>query len=133
LWYQSQLFTQKYTWEEAKQYAKKLRLRGHNDWRLPTTNELMKLGNIELYRYDNHDNWEKWFENNKHKRIKNSKANEYFINKEFVENMPSYFAFFWTTTEYNNNSSCAWGVNFNNGYENWCYKSDEIYVLCVRG
>jgi len=132
LMYQNQPFTKTYTWEEAKEYAKDLRLGGYDDWRLPTKDELMKLGNIKLYNYDNYDNWKKWFENNNHKQIKNSKGNEHFIRKEFSENMPQ-IAWFWSITENNIDSSSAWFVYFYYG-SGYCHaKSNESYALCVRG
>ncbi len=40
---------------------------------------------------------------------------------------------YWSSTEYNNNSSSAWGVNFNGGKGTWGSKSDQNYALCVRG
>jgi len=69
---------------------------------------------------------------------KNSKGEEYFIRQEFVENMPHLHGkyesvSFWSITEYNNDSSYAWGVNFYNGSGNWGSKSNEYYALCVRG
>jgi hypothetical protein len=131
LMYQNQPFTKEYNWKEAKKYAKDLRLGGYDDWRLPTKDELYKISNIKTYgKYD--DNWSKWFDNNKHKRIKNAKGYEHFIRKEFSENMPEY-ARFWSITEYNISFFGTWGFGFTNGGGNWYSKSAESYVLCVRG
>lgn len=111
---------------------------------MSTRDELMKLGSVKLYHsdrdYKNFDEWkalhlekwQKWFENNKDKRIKNAKGYEYFIRKEFSENMPEY-AWFWSITENNNNSSGAWNVYFYGGSDDWDGKSNEYYALCVRG
>ncbi len=41
--YQNQPFTKQYSWQEAKEYAKNLKLGGFNDWRLPTREELRRL------------------------------------------------------------------------------------------
>jgi hypothetical protein len=129
LMYQNQPFTKRYTWQEAKNYCSNLTLGGYSDWRLPTRAELMKLGNIELYNYDNSDNWEKWYDKNKHRKYKNSKNHYHFIKKEFIENMPKY-SLFWTSEE--RDSSFAWGVNFYYGVGLWNLKADNDYALCVR-
>ena len=132
LMYQNQSFTKRYIWEEAKRYCKKLTLGGYSDWRLPTKNELRKLGNIYLYHYD--DNWDKWFHKNKYKIIENSNGYQYFIKKEFVEHMPPTnekdVQSFWSSTEIN--STYSWDVNFELGYYDRNYKSNENYALCVR-
>jgi len=129
LMYQNQPFTKDYTWKEAKAYCSELTLGGYSDWRLPNREELMKLGNIKLYNYDNYDNWKKWFEENKNKRLENSKGEYHFIRKEFVENMPEY-SWFWTSEE--KDSSNAWYVNFRLGNDIWDTKSNSDYALCVR-
>jgi hypothetical protein len=131
LWYQNQPFTKEYKWEDAKNYCDNLSLAGYDDWRLPQKEELNKISNIKMYGvYD--DNWSKWFDNNKDKRIKNSKGYEHFILKEFSKNMPEY-AWFWSITENNINSSRAWYVYFFHGCDFWGNKSNEYYALCVRG
>jgi len=108
LMYQNQPFRKKYTWEEAKEYAQKLRLGGYDDWRLPTRDELKKLLT---------------------KKKTKGKNGEYYICKEFVDNLES-FSWFWTSEE--KGSSSAWSVVFHRGYGNWYYKSNNGYALCVR-
>jgi hypothetical protein len=127
--YQNQPFIKRYTWQEAKGYCRDLTLGGYNNWRLPTRAELMKLGNIKLYNWDNYDNWKKWYNKNKHKRNKNSKNYYHFIKKEFIENMPKY-SWFWTSEE--RDSSSAWVVDFNLGLGDWVKHSGTRYALCVR-
>jgi len=40
---------------------------------------------------------------------------------------------YWSSTEYNNDSSDAWLVGFYYGDDVWGVKSNEFYALCVRG
>jgi len=108
LMYQNQPFTKEYTWEEAKEYAKNLRLGGYDDWRLPSKNELKKL----LTK----------------KKIK-GKNGEYYIRKEFVDNIEIY-PWFWTSEE--RDSSSAWCVRFYDGDDLWGNKTRSSYALCVR-
>jgi len=110
LMYQNQPFIKKYTWEEAKEYAKNLYLGEYDDWRLPTRAELQKLLTEES--------------------SKNLKGYTQSIRKEFIENIPK-FSFFWTSAE--KDSSQAWFVNFRYGYDLWNFKTDKNYVLCVSG
>jgi hypothetical protein len=101
-----------WTWDGAINYCDNLSLAGYDDWRLPQVYELKKLLTLS--------------KNN------NTKGYSHYIRSEFVENMPEY-DFFWSITEYNNDSSRAWYVNFGSGYDSWNYKSGELYALCVRG
>jgi len=40
---------------------------------------------------------------------------------------------YWSSREYNNDSSRVWSVNFNVGVDGWGLKSYEFYALCVPG
>ncbi len=102
----------KFFGKDAFDYCTNLTLYGYNNWRLPTRKELKKL------------------------LIPNSLDSHYFIKKEFLKNMPPLskkykFATFWTSTL--KDSSYAWYVRFDNGYDNWNLKISKNYVLCVRG
>ena len=128
LMYQNQPFTKEYTWKEAKEYCQDLTLGGYSDWRLPTRAELNKISNIKMYeKFD--DNYDKWFDKNKHRRFKNSKGEYHFIDKRFIENMPKN-SWFWTSEE--KDSSSAWGVFFEVGSDGWDGKSSKGLALCVR-
>jgi len=130
LMYQNQLFTKRYNWEEAKGYCQGLTLGGYDNWRLPTRDELFAIGNIKkFHKWKDYDTWKKWFDKNKHRRFKNSKGESHFIDKRFIENMPKY-SYFWTSEL--KDSSYAWDVLFNSGYDYWNVKSYNLYALCVR-
>lgn len=41
--------------------------------------------------------------------------------------------YYWSSTTYEKDSSSAWIINFKNGNDNSNNKSNDNYVLCVRG
>lgn len=138
LMYQNDILTRDYTYEEAKEYAKKLRLGGYIDWRLPTPEELLILATntpievsgiylipITLY-----------------------------INEKFAQNISNkYHAKFWTSDEkyieyehktffglkkemISYNSICVIGFDspkssFNYA-SSWSILDIKNYVICVR-
>jgi len=113
LMYQNQYFKEVYTWEEALLYAKKLKLGGYSDWRLPSIDEL-KLLLLE--------------EPNKEK----------FIKEAFYHSIPIEYAWFWSSSEYTNlkdknDKSKVWNINFSDGHVDYSDKLYRLYVLCVRG
>ncbi len=107
LMYQNHLFQEKYTWEEAKEYVKKLRLGGYDDWRLPTLSELRELGAFGMF---------------------GSQAEGELIKKEFIHNMPTPNSF-WTSDE---DFGGAYVVVFGSG-GSVDSKSKRHYILSVRG
>ena len=54
-----------------------------------------------------------------------------YKNKNQLKNVAS--SGYWSSTTYASDSSHAWFVNFNNGYDYWYSKTYEYYVRCVRG
>ena len=130
LTYQNQPFKKQYTWQEAKEYAKNLRLGGFDDWRLPSLRELRALGNIELYNgEDNEPFWQEWYQNNKDKAVQNSKGEKHFVHEKLVENMPKN-SIFWSSEskdEYD-----VYMVAFNLGANYVEDSTSKHYVLCVR-
>jgi len=129
LTYQNQPFTKKYTWEEAKEYAKNLRLGGFDDWRLPTLRELRALGNIELYDGEDDALWNEWYQNNKENALVNSKGEKHFMHEKLVENMPKE-SIFWTIESKDEND--VYMVSFNLGCNYVDDHAFKYYVLCVR-
>jgi len=127
LMYQNQAFIKTYTWEEAGEYCQGLRLGNYSDWRLPTRDELGKIGNIKL-----NIPWKKgWYDKNKHRRLIGSKGRNLFVRQEFLENMQTENSpWFWTSEE--KDSSHAWLVLFHFGSDSWYVKTGNSYALCVR-
>jgi hypothetical protein len=101
-------------WQEAFEYAKKLNSQnygGYSDWRVPTLDELKTI----LTKEQN----------------KNSNGNKYFIKNPLIENMPI-LRWFLSSTEHKNDSSKAWTFLFDCGFNDWCSKSYDGSVRCVR-
>jgi len=135
LMYQNDILTIDYTYEEAKDYAQRLRLGGYRDWRLPTPEELLVLAtdlNIGI----------------SYKRA--------YIRNEFAQNISNkYNAKFWTSDEeyheYIDKSFfgfrkelisyyTACTISFNSPKSSFNYNSsfshstqnNKNYVMCVR-
>lgn len=92
------------TWEGAAGRCKALNLGGHNDWRLPSKKELHSI--VFSGRYNPAIN----------PAFKNSVSNGY-----------------WTSVPNATSPEYAWLIDFDDGTENWGYKTREHYVRCVRG
>ena len=97
--------TNKSEWEDALIQCTDLRLGGHNDWRLPSREELESIVN----------------------RGKSDPA----ISSDFV-NIISYH--YWSSTPAASGNNRAWNVNFDHGYStNSSAYGANCYVRCVRG
>lgn len=128
--YQNQPFIKRYQWDEAKEYAKNLRLGGYDDWRLPTIVELSKVRNPKLDKWEGLETWKEWMLRHEKLLYKNSMGKICCTRKEFVKNMPEY-SFFWSSTEYANNESVSVEY-FNDIRTTHTRKDNQDYVLCVR-
>ncbi len=121
LMYQNQPFTERYTWQQAKEYCQGLTLDGYSDWRLPNRKELDSLQTIKGH--------------------KNLNGDTYYIREEFIKNLTSYSSKFWSLTSYNEDTSSLiyekdtslfWSVNFNRNPYLPQHKDFKNYALCVR-
>ena len=116
LMYQNQPFIEGYTWKEAKEYARNLRLGEYRDWRLPTINELTRL----LTKIKNRGKHGGYY------------TREYYIRKEFINNLKS-DPLFWCSEEHSKENSHIVGiVDFNQGSYTYENKLNANYALCVR-
>ena len=91
-------------WIETFAYCENLTLAGQNDWRLPNINELSSI--IDFTR-------------------KSPALNPIF---EYI--VPH--GFYWSSTTIAGYSGNVWIVYFSNGRQGNYYKSDSLYVRCVR-
>ena len=103
MWQDSSTIVSK-SWSSAKNYCSELILKGQSDWRLPHIDELMSITDRSKYNPA--------------------------IKSIFKHTKSSWY---WSSTEYKDNSSKAWLVSFSNGNGNYYAKSDDYYVRCVRG
>jgi hypothetical protein len=126
------------SFDEAQEYAIMLNnknFEGYNDWRVPTVDELLSLGNIELYdrRDENQDfKWVDWYKNTKKDAFENqfSHTKISYIKEPLLDSMNMDWQSFWSS------SSCdddyAWMLVFGNGTINSYLKTGDMYVRCVR-
>jgi hypothetical protein len=105
LMWQQEFPEAKMTWEQAVSYCKELNLAGHNDWRLPTIQELKSI--VDYIRYNP------------------------VINIGYFPNTGS--SFYWSSTTHAYYTGYAWGVYLYNGYDYCSYKYSSYYVRAVRG
>lgn len=95
-----------YNWQEALAYAEGLSLGGHDDWRLPTKNELLSLVNFNAYSPS-------------------------IDTQSFPGTEP---AAYWTSTTYATDTTNAWPVFFEDGNSYYGIPKDSSnYVRAVRG
>ncbi len=117
------------TWFEAMEYAKNLRLGGYDDWRLPSSEELLEVvtlcGGTAITLND--DNWIEISDENAIN--KNYHTNCY--EKGFVSGND-----YWSSTNNTYYSDLvidlACSVNFNRGYQSDNNKTNIYHVRCVR-
>ncbi len=96
------------TWHQAMEYAASLSLDGKRDWRLPTLAELESLLDRTQARSDG----------------RAPMREEVPFRDELS---------YWSSTTFENNTTCAWILMFDGAYLLSYYKSNSYHVRCVRG
>jgi hypothetical protein len=104
MWQQQNDYTTR-SWENAISYCEGLTLATQSDWRLPNIKELESITDDAKFN----------------PAIKTT----YFSNTVTTT--------YWSSTTNTNNSTEAWGVDFDYGYLNYNDKSTGFYTRCVRG
>ncbi len=104
LYWQSKPSNKKFNWSSAKNYCSNLTYEGKSDWRLPNIDELKSLVDYSRYKPAIATN------------LIDIKIDDWY----------------WSSSKYVNDSSSAWVVLFDDGYDFWVKRSRTVYVLCVR-
>ena len=95
---------EKYSWDEALEYARTLNLGGFSDWRLPDVRELHTL--------------------------LNSGASQPTIDKGWFPNTEA--SWYWSSTTTSNSDRSAWRVSFGTGYDSFQFKVFSGHAVAVR-
>ncbi len=95
------------TWNDAIEYCENLDFAGKQDWRLPNFNELYMIAD----------------------RSRTNPAMHMDAANGF-QNVAS--SFYWSSTTLASDTSDAWRVNFNKGYDSARDKTLSAFVRCVR-
>lgn len=105
LTWQQDTLEEAFTWEQALAYCEGLSLGGHEDWRLPSINELRSLANYGRYNPS--------------------------MDTTFFPNAVSLL--YWSSTTYASNAANAWGIFFLTGGGYSANKGSLRLVRAVRG
>lgn len=90
-------------YDDAINYCNKITLSGYDDWRLPTIGELKSI--VDYNKYD----------------------------PAIIDGFNNVVAgFYWSSSPDVSDSSAAWYVYFNGGYDAWDFRSNSFLVRCVR-
>jgi hypothetical protein len=126
--WQKKVNDEEYEWDEAFEYAKKLnsqKFGGYDDWRLPTIDELVTLGNIKLYRRDDgniigennplndYNTYDEWKESNWDKGYEhpNAHSGKNFIKEALLDSIKKQeYPWYWSSTSVAGDDSQAWVV-----------------------
>ena len=120
---------EKMSWIGAVIYAKKLRHDSYDDWRLPTSEELLNVvtlcGGIAV-RCDNNKLIGITNQNIANKNMANEAYQANYKEKGFTLNK------YWSSIQYDNIYDAAWYIDFETGHEISFFAMDDCYFRCVR-
>jgi len=114
--WEREIENREFTWDEVFEYAEMLNDENYGDyqeWRVPTIEELKTLITDDS------------FENSY------SATKESFISEALVSSMTMSEQWFWSSTENSDEKDEACGVLFDNGDDDYFYKSDSYFIRCV--
>ena len=111
LQWQQTVFKKTYNLEKADKYCAELSYGGHDDWRLPTIQELASI-------IDN-------------SRFVPSIDPDYFPDTPVSDKNETFY--FWTSSSYAGEGNYAWAISFDSGVISRQSKNDGNFVRCVRG
>ncbi len=142
-----QNYDNRYTFDEAFEYAKSLNRKYYNysgSWRVPTINELMTLGSANLFdyrekslRFQTRQHWKEKINGTKNGKLFVKKPLSGFMNKQIE-------TWYWSSTQvedFKKNLSektvermneASWTVNFFEGGNYHNTKTQKNSVICVR-
>jgi len=120
---------EKMSWIGAVIYARKLRHDGYDDWRLPTSEELLNVvtlcGGIAV-RCDNNKLIGITNQNIANKNMANKAYQANYKEKGFTLNK------YWSSIQYDNIYDAAWYIDFETGHEISFFAMADCYFRCVR-
>jgi hypothetical protein len=128
-------FDEKFTYDEALKYIDKLNREhygGYRNWRLPTIDELLTLGNIKLFDYREPKSCYAerglWIKRNSDKRVGSR-----FVRKPFSIIMNNQIqSWYWSSTPYEKEIESAWVIDFFEGGNFHNCKKDQNLVMAIR-
>jgi hypothetical protein len=130
----------KFSFDEAFEYAQNLnknKFAGFDDWRVPTLDELLSIGNIPLYdrRIENKKSWTQWYKDTKSQAHDNQKSNTKvtYIKEPLLESMGMGWQGFWSSTVDSDDENYAWMLGFGNGASSSYLSTGDMCIRCVRG
>ncbi len=119
----------KSNWTNASELASKHTFVGHQDWRVPTIDELSTIvfcstGRTEMARPDGR------FQRTTDGRCQEGSFQKPTINMAFFPATPA--DWYWSASPFVHHDRDAWGLNFSEGNVSWGVRGNESHIRLVR-